>query len=220
VWAAAEAVRRRRPLHLVTAFPAHGVCSEFVLTDAAEEARRAAPEVSLSSSVLEGDAVEALLRAGRGAEILVVGSRGPGALTGPFLGTVAAAVTARSECPTVVVRGSRTSSRWGSVIVGVDGTPAGDAAIGCAFAAAERDAAPLIAVHVWRAVPGHRGWSSFPGDETSAPTASDGPEAALLAECLSGRRGAYRTSRSSDSCTGGGRSLHWSNSPVVPGCSW
>jgi nucleotide-binding universal stress UspA family protein len=191
-WAAGDAVRRRRPLRLVTVFPAHGVCSEFILTDGAEDARRAAPEVSVSSRVLKGDVVEALLRAGRDAEILVVGHRGLNAVMGLFLGTVSAAVAARSQCPTVVVRGSRTSSEGDPVVVGVDGTPACDAAVGFAFAAAERDAVPLVAVHVGRDAPGDRGGSPSLEDDASAlTTAPDEPKAALLAECLAGRRGAH-----------------------------
>lgn len=189
VWAARDAVRRRRPLRLVTVLPAHGVYSEFLATDAAAEARRAAPDVVASTLVLDGDPVDALLEAGRDAELLVVGHRGRRALAGLFLGSVSGAVAERSVCPTVVVRGARPASLHDPVIVGVDGTPAGEAAVGFAFAAADRDGVPLVAVHVWHDEPDDPEWSSpFEVDPASVP---DIPESELLAERLAGWGGRY-----------------------------
>lgn len=55
-------------------------------------------------SVVEGDAVEALLDAARDAELLVVGNRGRGGLKQALLGSTSASVCDRAPCPVVVVR--------------------------------------------------------------------------------------------------------------------
>ena len=51
------------------------------------------------------DAVDVLVTASGDAALLVVGSRGHGSFTGALLGSVAYALTSRSSCPVVVVRG-------------------------------------------------------------------------------------------------------------------
>ncbi|GAA4759701.1 universal stress protein [Actinomycetospora chibensis] len=187
-WATVEAARRRRPLQVLAVLPAHGVSSVFLASDAAEEARRAVPELVVSADVRRGDPVEALLDAGRDAELLVVGSRGRGTIGSLVLGTVSAAVAARATCPTVVVRGTRVPSPDDPVVVGIDGTPSGEAAVGYAFAAADREGVPLVAVHVWQDLQDPE-WGSMLDDDVS-PSAAEGmpdlPEAELLGERLAG----------------------------------
>jgi nucleotide-binding universal stress UspA family protein len=172
----------------VAVLPAHGVQSAFLATDAAEEARRAVPELAVSADVLRGDPVDALLDAGLGAEVLVVGSRGRGAVAGLVLGSVSSAVAARAACPTVVVRGTRAPATHDPVIVGIDGTRSGETAVGFAFAAADRDGVPLVAVHVWQDLHDDPEWWSMLDDDVSpsAEETPDLPEAELLAERLAG----------------------------------
>jgi nucleotide-binding universal stress UspA family protein len=64
-----------------------------------------------------------------------------------MVGSTAAALAAHAHSPTVVVRGTTTTD--GPVVVGVDGSPAGEAAIGFAFEAASLRDAPLTAVLSW-----------------------------------------------------------------------
>jgi nucleotide-binding universal stress UspA family protein len=180
VWAAEEAARRRRPLRLLSALPAHGVHSAFLVADAAEEAQRVVPGVAVSTAVVDSAPVAALLEAARDAGLLVVGSRGLGPLRGLLLGSVSAAVIENSACPTVVVRGSRIPTASDPVVVGVDGTPATDAAVGFAFATADREGVPLVAVHVRRDVLEDPEWWSMREDD------GDVPQAELLAERLAG----------------------------------
>jgi nucleotide-binding universal stress UspA family protein len=59
------------------------------------------------------------------------------------------ALTAHAPCPVVVVRGSVEIDPSRPVVLGVDGSPAGEAAIGFAFQAAADRSAPLTAVHAW-----------------------------------------------------------------------
>lgn len=60
--------------------------------------------VQVSTSVVEGNAAQALLDAAKGAELLVVGSRGHGGFTGALLGSVSQHCAHLSPCPIVIVR--------------------------------------------------------------------------------------------------------------------
>lgn len=54
--------------------------------------------------VREGDAARVLIDESRDAEMLVVGSRGRGGLTGLLMGSVSSDCVARAHCPVAVVR--------------------------------------------------------------------------------------------------------------------
>ncbi|MFE2757676.1 universal stress protein [Actinosynnema sp. NPDC059335] len=162
-WAAAEAVRHRVPLELVHAFmpPTRGY-PEIVLTghevreafegqgrrwlaEAADAVRAAVPEVG--TSLVVDTPAGALISESRRAGLVVVGSRGLGGFSGLLVGSVAVAVSAHGECPVVVVREPRRPD--GPVVVGVDGSPASEEAVGFAFEEASRWDAPLDAVIAW-----------------------------------------------------------------------
>lgn len=55
-------------------------------------------------SLVQGDASEALLEAAEGAELLVVGNRGRGALREALLGSTSGRVADHAPCPVVIVR--------------------------------------------------------------------------------------------------------------------
>jgi nucleotide-binding universal stress UspA family protein len=55
-------------------------------------------------SVVEGDPADALLAAAAGADLLVVGNRGRGALAQALLGSTSARVSDHAPCPVVVLR--------------------------------------------------------------------------------------------------------------------
>lgn len=120
VWAAREAERRRRPLHIVTAysvpiFAASGLdggyatVDDSVIREGAEAILRqalekvAAYDVDVTSSVENGDAAGVLLEISETAELLVVGTRGRGGFVGRLLGSVSSALPAHAKCPTVTV---------------------------------------------------------------------------------------------------------------------
>jgi nucleotide-binding universal stress UspA family protein len=69
----------------------------------ADEADPAA-EVRVSTSVVEGNAAQVLLKAAEGAELLVVGSRGHGGFAGALLGSVSQHCAHLAPCPIVIVR--------------------------------------------------------------------------------------------------------------------
>jgi nucleotide-binding universal stress UspA family protein len=71
----------------------------------AEEADPAS-SVQVSTSVVEGIAAQVLLEAAKGAELLVVGSRGHGGFAGALLGSVSQHCAHLSPCPIVIIRGT------------------------------------------------------------------------------------------------------------------
>jgi nucleotide-binding universal stress UspA family protein len=66
--------------------------------------RTAHPQVSISLSVVEGTPALALVKASRGADLLVVGSRGHGEFVGMLIGSTSEHCVANAHCPVVVFR--------------------------------------------------------------------------------------------------------------------
>ncbi len=64
-----------------------------------------ASSVRVGTSVTEGNAAQVLLEAAKGAELLVIGSRGHGGFTGTLLGSVSQHCSHLSPCPIVIIRG-------------------------------------------------------------------------------------------------------------------
>ncbi|WIY00775.1 universal stress protein [Amycolatopsis mongoliensis] len=168
-WAAREAVRRDLPLVVVhvcalvpVAVPFAGALGayKYVLVEegrawlaaARDAAKEAAPEVRVSTELTNGWAAEHLIGRSTSAELLVLGSRGLGGFSGLLVGSVAVAVASHGHCPVVVVREADAATgapQDGPVVVGVDESPAGAAAIPFAFQAAATRGVPLLAVHTW-----------------------------------------------------------------------
>lgn len=78
-----------------------------VLAEALAEVSGMAPGVVIKSSVAEGHAADVLIRAAKGADLLVVGSRGHGGLAGMLLGSVGQHCVEHAPCPVLVLRDSR-----------------------------------------------------------------------------------------------------------------
>ena len=69
--------------------------------------REAHPDVTVCARVVEGHPAPVLTEASRGAQLLVVGSRGHGELAGMVLGSVSEHCVAHAHCPVLVVRKGR-----------------------------------------------------------------------------------------------------------------
>ncbi|MFE3456548.1 universal stress protein [Nocardiopsis aegyptia] len=142
-WAAAQADRRDLALVVVYALSVplartantevlrlppsdmavtHG---ELVLAEAAGHVRGHWPTGQVGTALaLEKPAVALTLRAGP-TDLIVVGSRGLGALGSAFLGSTSVRLAARAPCPVVVVHGTHGTSartRPQRIVVGVDGS--------------------------------------------------------------------------------------------------
>jgi nucleotide-binding universal stress UspA family protein len=74
------------------------------LSDSVEEVTASGPPVEVRETTVYGNAAQVLLAAARGAELLVVGSRGHGGFTGALLGSVSQHCVQHAGCPVVVVR--------------------------------------------------------------------------------------------------------------------
>ena len=124
-WAAREAKLRGTKLVLVSAWEipissyafGNGVAgipgemqkalaagAEDDLAAALEEARAEAPDVEMETLAAEGHAANLLLDFSRGAELLVVGSRGLGGFHELLLGSVSQQCAHHATCPVVIVR--------------------------------------------------------------------------------------------------------------------
>jgi nucleotide-binding universal stress UspA family protein len=64
------------------------------------------PAVPLTTLVAQGDPIESLILAAKGADVLVLGTRGRSRFAGLMLGSVSQACAAASPCPVVLVRES------------------------------------------------------------------------------------------------------------------
>ena len=80
------------------------------LTEALNEVSGLEPEVPVRPLVTEGHAAEVLLRAAKGAELLVVGSRGHGGFASALLGSVSMYCVLHAHCPVLVLRDGREGS--------------------------------------------------------------------------------------------------------------
>lgn len=163
-WAAAEAARREVPLRVVHGYswPDTSHLSDQTaaaqvrrmllaqarswLVEAQTIARSAAPGITVTADLRVSHPVELLVHESRVSSLVVVGSRGIGGFVELLLGAVATAITAKAECPVVVVRDVEPRDT-GPVVVGVDGSPLSDPALDFALDAARATGAELVAVH-------------------------------------------------------------------------
>jgi len=96
----------------------------------------AAAGLEIEQHVAQGDAAGVLVEAAAGADLLVVGSRGRGGVTGTVLGSVSRACLQHAPCPVAVVHDAGPTER-SRIVVGVDGSPGARAAQEWAYAEAE-----------------------------------------------------------------------------------
>ena len=112
--------------------------------------------VYITEPGLPGPAVDGVMEAGlaapvlrdaaRDARLLVVGSRGLGAVLGPLAGSVCLDLAGSAHCPVMVIRRARIPG--GPVVVGVDASPRSPATVAQAVRLAEVLGDPLHLVHV------------------------------------------------------------------------
>jgi nucleotide-binding universal stress UspA family protein len=117
-WAATEASRTGALLEVVGSWVFPGTsgyvfaacigipeAAERVVADALARVTRVAPEVVTEGKTSEDPPAVSLVHASRGADLLVVGSRGLGSFRGLLLGSVSQHVATHSHSSVVVVRG-------------------------------------------------------------------------------------------------------------------
>ncbi|WP_330180134.1 universal stress protein [Nocardia sp. NBC_01503] len=184
-WAAAEAALHGCPLEIVNsvAVPT-GFGPGMVLTDSdvqwlytdgqrvVAEATRVARAsgvgngLEITTDVTLEPTISYLLARSREARLVVLGSRGLGALRRGLLGSVVAAVSHHAQSPVAVIHGSAAAdpvSASKPVLVGVDGSPNSVPALELAFEEASLRKVGLTALHAWSDVTGIPlpGWDSI-----------------------------------------------------------
>lgn len=172
-WAAQRAAERRQPLELLAVVGgATGAVGEGPIVEAAlaearvraeVEASRIAGGLNVRTRVERGNPVTRLVEASEGAALLVIGSdyRGPG--TKASRGAHGLRIAAGAHSPVVVVPDFDVAGRSG-VVVGVDGSPAGEKAVAFAAAEADRLREPLVAVSVWTPLEVPRNMGVYPAE--------------------------------------------------------
>ncbi|MGT2526418.1 universal stress protein [Streptomyces nojiriensis] len=133
MWAAAEAVRRDRPLHIVHGADTDGralyVSAETIervrangrelLDETAKVVTDEYPGLRVSTEFSRSDAVSSLHRAGALHGTIVVGNRGLGGFDSLMLGSVGLDVAAAAMTPVIVVRGVDGAEETGTVLAAV-----------------------------------------------------------------------------------------------------
>ncbi len=172
-WAAREAELRKLPLRLVHACDPPMISHPTTVAgqgqyisalrdqgrhwvrEAVAAAGSVAPTVPVTDVVRVGGAARVMVEESAGARLTVLGSRGLGGFPELLAGSVAKAVAKYGHSPVVVVRGRKPEDpppSGGPVLVGVDGSPASEAAVEFAFDIASFEGSELIALHCWSEV--------------------------------------------------------------------
>lgn len=80
--------------------------AERMLSDILAPLLVAYADVSVQTTVVEGHPAPVLIAASKGAELLVVGSRGHGEFAGMLIGSVSEHCAANAHCPVLILRSS------------------------------------------------------------------------------------------------------------------
>jgi nucleotide-binding universal stress UspA family protein len=115
----------------------------------AEHAIRTASDIAVTTRLEYGSGATAILECARGADLIVVGTRGRGPVSSLLLGSVSREVVSGSDVPVAVIRHDHAIQR-GPVVVGVDDSRAARAALRWAADHAHRHGLPLKVVHAFQ----------------------------------------------------------------------
>jgi len=169
-WAGREAVRRSLPLRIVYAWQwqsydiapaadrdAQAGWAREIVDGVRQTIAERHPQLSVTAEALEGSPVGTLVAEAAEAELLVLGSRGHGAVVGFLLGSVGRQVIAESARTVVLVRSDDLVSAEAAgreIVVGQHGEPEDGAdALGFAFATAAARGAAVRVVRAWSLPP-------------------------------------------------------------------
>ena len=173
-WATHEAIMRRLPITLMHAVPPvvvgwpvgqlYADMPEWQQDDAKRVIDRAretlgaglsgAEPPEIRTEVVYSNVVPSLIDASRDAWMMVAGSQGLGAMGRLLLGSVTTGLVHYAHCPVAVIHSDKTGATAAvdtnaPVLLGIDGSPASEAATAMAFDEASRRGVELRALHVW-----------------------------------------------------------------------
>lgn len=202
-WAARDAVLRNAPLTLVHISDAplpewfeaatmaggrrrqeHGAIEAAIeIADASTD--KFGP-LQIDSKVFNSATIPTLVGLSADVEMVVLGYRGRGGASARGgLGSVSSALVYNAHCPVAVIHGNQTMLDGVArpVLVGIDGSPASEAATAIAFEEASRRGVGLVALHVWTDPWVSGSWASFQDSKWDAQLSE---EEESLAERLAG----------------------------------
>ncbi len=203
-WAAHDAAIRGLPLTLVhVASPAAATWSQAAVLEESPEEQQAegrrllahastiardavgdTAQIHINGEVLSSSAtVPTLVEQSTDADLMVVGSRGRGALSRSIIGSVSSGLIRHAHCPVALIRDQSPPHAEAPVLVGIDGSTS-DLATAIAFEEASLRHADLMALHAWNDVD----MNAIPGYDWSPTTAK---EDRVLAEALAGWQERY-----------------------------
>lgn len=170
-WAVGEAMLRRWPVTLmhvvspiVVSWSIEAVLSDYqawqednadnvikLAQETVDAAAHGSPPPQVRVERRHDGVLAELTEASGDADLVVVGSRGLGPIGGAVLGSVSRGLLNHARCPVIVAKEGvvRTTDRNLPVLLGVDGSPSSEAAIGFAFDEASRRGVDLVALHAW-----------------------------------------------------------------------
>ncbi|OBK14625.1 universal stress protein [Mycobacterium asiaticum] len=128
----------------------HRILSEAVKI--AENAVLTDRQLTIHSELIYATPVSTFVEMSNNAELLVVGSAGRGAVARLLLGSVSSSVVRHANCPVAIIHDEdplMPEPLRAPVLLGIDGSPASEAATAVAFDQASRRRVELIAVHAW-----------------------------------------------------------------------
>jgi nucleotide-binding universal stress UspA family protein len=143
-------------------------------------------QIQINGELLSSAIVPTLVDQSKDAELIVVGSRGRGALSRGFLGSVSSGLIRHAHCPVALIRDEDPQTPHpteGRVLVGIDGSTS-DLATAIAFEEASRRHVDVIALHAWN----DTDMSEIPGFDWSPITTK---EDRLLSDALAGWQERY-----------------------------
>jgi nucleotide-binding universal stress UspA family protein len=172
-WAAREAAMREVPLTIVHVMQATTVtmwpevpmprelavrfekAGQAILDDArvvAEDATAGSAAIRVDTELISAGVLPTLIDLSKGADMIVVGCRGLGAIGRRLLGSVSWGLIHHANCPVAVIHDEdplMPTPAMAPVVVGIDGSPASESATAIAFDEASRRGVELVAVHAW-----------------------------------------------------------------------
>ncbi|MEU2431643.1 universal stress protein [Streptomyces sp. NPDC007861] len=175
-WAAREAVLRGLPLRIVHAWlwqpldvpivqdkETQALSAESLVREAGAAVSARYPDLPVTTEVVPDTPVAALLGEAERSRMLVLGSRGHGAIVGFLVGSYGQQVIASAGCPVVSVRAPAADAEapkepqprdGDEIVVGQQGSAEDSAAVlGFAFETAAAHGAPVRAVRAWSLPP-------------------------------------------------------------------
>ncbi len=122
--------------------------AEKILAIAEQAVHQDIADLPITTESVSDPVDKVLVKLSREAKLVVIGCDDVSTAGALLMGSTSLAVATHAACPVIAWR-NVASPTTASVVVGVDGTPAGTAALAAAFEYADHFKAPVKAVHAW-----------------------------------------------------------------------